>query len=173
MKNLKYFVVLVTASLILSSCATIVGGSKYWAKVQVPDHPTAKIKYGGAFKGHGEANFLARRTAANNFSIVVQKEGCEEQKFDFKKRKFRGGALVGTIVGWTFLFSIPGGVVPIPAGLVVDGASGAFWKPDISEKGVSKQDYKHYVYHIDYTGCENTAGDDVEFRIEDRVEDND
>ena len=35
-------------------------------------------------------------------------------------------------------------------GVAVDAATGAWWKPDITEKGVSKIDYDHYLYTIEY-----------------------
>ena len=37
--------------------------------------------------------------------------------------------------------------------------SGAVWKPDVSEKGISQENYKIYSYNIDYIGCPTTALD--------------
>lgn len=144
---LFYFVILCA----MTSCATIVGGKRYWAKVQVPDYPSAKIEYKGVYQGEGEASILVERREANNFSVTVKQEGCETEEKNFTQRSFRGWAFVGTVVGWTGL--IPGTFIPLPWGIAVDGATGAWWKPDINEKGVSKVDYKHFVYRIEYTGC--------------------
>ncbi|MEO1098759.1 MAG: SHOCT domain-containing protein, partial [Bacteroidota bacterium] len=65
------------------------------------------------------------------------------------KRTFRGWSFVGTLFGWTGIIN----GIPIPWGIIVDGATGAWWKPDISEKGVLKIDHNHFLYNIDYEGC--------------------
>ncbi len=138
---------------LFSSCATIIGGQKYWAKVQVPDYPTAKIEVDGDYQGTGEASLLVERRKANTFSVTIKQEGCETETRNFTQRVFRGWAFVGTVVGWTGI--VPGTFIPLPWGIAVDGMTGAWWKPDINEKGVSKVDYKHFVYRIDYTGCKD------------------
>lgn len=148
-KNGFYFLMLLAFTYLFSSCATIIGGNKYYAKVQVPDHPNAKIEYKGVYKGTGEANFKAKRKEANNFSVTIKEDGCETQTTDFTQRKFRGWAFAGTVVGWTGLLQ----GIPLPWGVVVDGANGAWWKPDINEKNVTKEDFNHYIYRIDYSGC--------------------
>ncbi len=172
MKNLFHFLALLAIASIMTSCATIIGGSKYWAKVQVPDHPNAKIEYHGNYQGTGEASFTAKRSEANQFSVTIKEEGCETETKNFTNRSFRGWAFFGTVVGWTGLTINGGPWLPIPFGVIVDGPTGAWWKPDINEKGVSKQDYKHFNYQIDYTGCKsNTStiikqGDDSNSRID-------
>ena len=153
MKNLFYFLMLLATASILSSCATIIGGSKYYAKVQVPDHPNAKIEYKGDYQGTGEATFKAKRRKANNFSVTVKEEDCETQTIDFTQRQFRGWAFVGTVVVWTGVISTAPYI--LPWGIATDLATGSLWKPDINEKGVTKQDFNHYIYRIDYTGCKD------------------
>ena len=127
----------VATVLFLSSCATIFGGEKYNAKVYVPDHPNAVISVDGQYKGKGEANFKVKRKYADRFKITVEEENCEPETTLFTSRTFRGWALTGTIVGWTW-------------GVIVDAATGAWWKPDITEKGVSKIDYDNFLYTINY-----------------------
>lgn len=151
-KNLLYLIGLIVLSASFSSCATIIGGSNYYAKVQVPDHPDAKIEHKGSYKGTGEASFKAERRDADNFSITVKKEGCEDQTKTFTQKSFRGWAFTGSLLGFTGL--VPGTFIPLPWGIAVDAATGAWWKPDINEIGVTKQDYNHYIYQIDYTGCD-------------------
>ena len=155
MKYLFYFLALLAIASIMTSCATIVGGSKYWAKVQVPDHPYAQIEYNGDYQGTGLASFRVSRSDANKFSVTIKETGCETEIKNFTKRSFRGWAFVGTVVGWTGLTISGGTWLPIPFGVIVDGSTGAWWKPDIKEKGVSKLDYKHFNYKIDYTGCKS------------------
>ena len=155
MKNLFYILVLLGISGIFSSCATIVGGSKYVARVQVPDHPNAKIQYQGNFQGTGVASFKVKRKNADKFSVTIKEDGCEDQTKNFTQRQFRGWAFFGTVVGWTGFTK--GSYIPLPFGVVVDLATGALWKPDVNEKGVVKVDYKHYLYQIDYSGCKSTG----------------
>ena len=155
MKSLFYLLALLVIAVIMPSCATIIGGSKYWAKIQVPNHQNAKIDYKGIYQGTGEASFKANRSEANQFSVTISEEGCETESKKFTHRSFRGWAFVGTVVGWTGLTVNGGPWLPIPFGVIVDAGTGALWKPDINEKGVSKQDYKHFNYYIDYTGCKS------------------
>jgi hypothetical protein len=154
---------LFVVSTFFTSCATIAGGSKYYAQVHVPEHHDARIEHNGIFKGTGTATIRAMRKEANNFSITVKKDGCETQTTTFTQRTFRGWAFAGTIVTWTGL-TVNGAFLPIPFGAIVDGATGSWWKPNVREKGVSKVDYKNFVYNIDYTGCDTDiqSSNDVE-----------
>jgi len=149
MKNFLFIMMTLVIASVVSSCATIIGGSKYYAEVQVPNHPNAKIEYKGRQEGIGEASFKARRKEANQFSVTIKEEGCETQTADFTERKFRGWAFAGTVIGWTGLY----GGIPLPWGVATDLATGALWKPDVNEKGVRKEDFNHFTYTIDYTGC--------------------
>ena len=101
-KGISWLLVLVICT-IMSSCATIIGGAKYNAKVLVPQHPQAAISYNGVYKGAGEANFKVKRRDANKVIITVQDEGCEPKTQEFKGRVFRGWAFAGTVVEWSQL----------------------------------------------------------------------
>ena len=147
MKKFLVFLCFVAIASCFSSCATIIGGAKYNAKVQVPNHPNAIISVNGEYKGQGEANFLVKRRDANKLDITVQEENCEPETTHFSKRAFRGWAFVGTLVGWT---GITPNYIPLPWGVVVDACTGAWWKPDVTEKGVSKIDYDNFLYTITY-----------------------
>jgi len=142
--------VLATFSL-LTSCATIIGGSKYYAHVKVDDYPNAKIEYKGTYQGAGNAVIKTKRAEANKFSVTIKEDDCETQTINYTQRIFRGWAFAGTIVGWTGIIS----GIPLPWGVAVDLSTGALWKPDITEKGVTKTDYKRYNYIIDYSGCKD------------------
>ena len=149
MKNIISILAWLSLALSLQNCATIVGGSKYNAHVLIKDHPQATISYKGEFKGTGGATIQAKRKEANKFSITVAEKGCAEQTVNFSSRSFRGGAFVGTVIGWSGLLS----GIPLPWGAAVDLMTGSLWKPDVNEPGVSKTDYKNYTYLINYTGC--------------------
>lgn len=146
---LKIVAIVAITSIFLSSCATIIGGSNYYAHVTVINHPNATIRYKGKIMGSGSAVFKAPRKEAHSFSVKIKEEYCEEQIITYSQRSFRGWALLGSIVFWTGLIN----GIPLPWGVAVDAASGALWKPSIYEKGVSKSDYKHFNYSIDYNGC--------------------
>lgn len=147
-KRFLLFLFSVVTAFSFSSCATIIGGAKYNAKVQIPGHPDATISVDGQYKGQGEANFLVKRRDADKLSITVQEENCEPETTHFTRKAFRGWAFVGTLVGWTGI--VPYTYIPLPWGVAVDGITGAWWKPDVNEKGVSKIDYDHFLYTINY-----------------------
>lgn len=130
-----------------SSCATIIGGAKYNAKIQVPNHPTATITVNGDYAGQGEANILVKRKDADKLTVTVKEENCEPETTRFNSKSFRGWAFAGTVLGWTGMIG-PG--IPLPWGVVVDGCTGAWWKPDETEPGVRKIDYDHFLYIINY-----------------------
>lgn len=140
---------LLLASIFLTSCATIVGGRTYKAHVVVTNNQFPDIYYNGQLKGKGEATFEVERKEANRLMIILEHEGCETQIKQFNKRKFRVWACVGTLFTWTFITN----GIPIPAGLVVDLANGSIWKPDKNEKDVFKKNFDEYTYRVDYTGC--------------------
>ncbi len=145
-----FFVFLLLNMTFLSSCATIIGGSRYNAHIIVLDRPNAKIVYQGNVYGTGNATIKVSRQQASMFSFSVKEEGCAEQKFTYQKRSFRWWALVGTVIGFT---ATPNGV-PLPWGLGVDLLTGALWKPDVTEKGLSKINYKNFKYEVNYTDCD-------------------
>lgn len=138
------------------SCAVIVGGSKYYAHVVVEDHPDAAIKYEGITRGYGSVTLKVPRKKANNFVITVSEPGCPTIQRQYTERIFRGWSFVGTLVTWTGLTINGGPWLPIPFGVIVDGPTGAWWKPDENEVGVSKTDYKNYNYNIIYNECDTT-----------------
>jgi hypothetical protein len=152
-RKIMVYLMFVSLAVLFLQCATIVGGSRYIAHVTVPDRPKAKISYNGNQMGFGDARFLVKRNTADKFKITVQEPGCEEQTFQYYTREFRGAAFVGTILGWTGVLVSNGTIIPIPWGVIVDLATGAVWKPNIMEPGVTKEDYKNFGYKINYTGC--------------------
>ena len=135
-------VILSICALLFSGCATIVGGSKYTAHIVITDKPNAKIFHHGEFIGTGSAYINVKRNEANNLSFTVKEEACGEQKYNYVSRTFRGWAFAGTILTWSY------GV-----GLIMDLATGALWKPNVMEKGVSKENYKNFRYQVNYASC--------------------
>jgi hypothetical protein len=141
--------IIVFIALLFSGCATIFGGSKYYAHIVVNDNINAKIFYKGEWKGTGSTVLKVKRNEANNFSFTVKEDNCPEKKFYFVSRSIRGGAFAGSILGLTGLIN----GIPIPFGAFIDLATGAVWKPNDNEKGISKEDYNNFAYHVTYETC--------------------
>lgn len=150
MKKRISWLTVIAISVLFSSCATIIGGAKYNAKVLVPNHPKATISYNGEYKGMGEANFKVKRRDADQVMITVQDEGYEPQTQAFMGRVFRGWSFLGTALGWSGFLTAGETTLFIPWGIAVDAITGAWWKPDTSEKGISKEDFDHFIYTIPY-----------------------
>jgi hypothetical protein len=139
---------------ISQGCATIAGGGNYYAHVAVEDHPFATIKHNDIIRGQGKITIKVPRKEANSFVLTISEPGCPTIERKFNKRVFRGWAFVGTIVTWTGLTVNGGAWLPVPFGLMVDGPTGALWKPDVTEDGVVKIDYKNFHYTINYPECD-------------------
>lgn len=135
------------ASYVLSSCGTIVGGSRYTAHLLTRDRPEAKIYYNGNWIGTGGAIVELKRAHANRLSFLVKEDGCEDQTFTFNSRTFRGVPLVIDIL-WVLPSYLISGV-----SLITDLSTGSFWKPNKAERGITKLNYDNYQYTLDYLGC--------------------
>lgn len=137
-------------------CALIVGGSNYRANIVVENHPNAAIKYDGLIRGYGNTIIKVPRKEADNLVIIVSETGCPTIQRQYNSRIFREWAFLGTLVTWTGL-SINGGPwIPIPFGVITDGVTGSWWKPDVKENGITKIDYKNYNYNIIYKECDKS-----------------
>ena len=143
-------VILLICILVLNQgCALIFGGSNYYAIVEVKNNPHATIKYAGVAQGRGAATIKVPRSNADRFLFTVEDDYCPEERFEFKSRAFRGWSFVGTVIFWTGVYA----GIPLPWGVLFDGAFGAWWKPSIHEKGIEKMDYKHFRYKVNYENC--------------------
>src|ERR1043166_2113660 len=107
--------------ILFSSCATIVGGSRYNAHIVVNEHPAAKSSYHGVYQRAGNVTVKVKRSEADRFTFTVKEEGCPEQKYTYTHRTFRGFAFAFTILGWTGVVN----GIPIPWGVMMDLATGA------------------------------------------------
>lgn len=70
-KSILFITVVVIIAIFFSSCATIIGGANYYAKVQVPGYPNAQISVNGQYKGEGEALFEVKRKDADKLYITI------------------------------------------------------------------------------------------------------
>lgn len=136
----------------VSSCATIIGGSRYNAHIRVSNDPRAKITVDGQFVGRGEAVVPVKRSMANKFSFVVESDECDPEPHTYTTRTFRGWAFFSSLIFWTGSTSSG---IPLPFGIVIDAATGSLWKPNTNERGVTKINYKNFQYLVTYNGCEN------------------
>ena len=147
--NKKKTITLFQASLLLiffsllSSCATITGGSYYNATALVPDHPSATVTHNSMQATHGQALVRIMRRNADKVSFVVEEKGCKPQTFSFHQRKFRSAAAIGNL-GFIFY---------MPITVLCDALTGSWYKPDVTETNVSIKDTKSYIYTLDYSSC--------------------
>lgn len=139
-KTLLILLLCATFGLLFSSCATLVGGAKYNAHVQVPNHPDAKVTVNGQYLGNGQVTASLNRRDCNQVNIIVQEGDDEPQTVLFSGRKFRTGTLIADFF------------LPIPPGtIILDAITGAWWRPDDGDSRITRQDVKNYVYTITYT----------------------
>jgi len=134
----------------ISSCATVFGGSKYKAEITVHNNQKARIIYQGKVIGEGTADLQILRKDADKVVFKVVESGCEEQSFAYKRKSFRTGGFIASLL----LTPLVNGF-PVPLWVIVDAAAGSYWKPDVTEGGVNKIDYKYYEYKLFYDGCKN------------------
>ncbi len=80
--NQRYAFILIATLVFFSSCATICGGSNYYAHINIEGHPKAHITCNGLERGMGQAVFKVKRSNADKLLIVVKEDGCEQQTFD-------------------------------------------------------------------------------------------
>jgi len=137
-RHLFVLLVLSAFGLSFSSCATIVGGAKYNAHVEVPDHPDAKITVNGQYLGNGQVTASLNRIDCNQVNITVQDGNDEPQTTMFSGRKFRTGTLIADILAF------------FPGGLIIDAITGAWWRPDEGDSRITRQNVKNYLYTITY-----------------------
>ncbi len=142
------FIFLTVGVLFFSSCASIIGGADYRANIEVDDEK-AKIYYNGTFVGTGSGTVMVKRKNANKFTFTINKEGCETKRYSYYTRTFRGWAFVGSLFGWTFVIN----QIYLPIGIAVDLLNGAYWKPNLMERGITKINYKTYKYNVKYPNC--------------------
>jgi hypothetical protein len=101
--------------------------------------------------GRGEAVVPVKRNQANRFSFTVESDECEPEVHTYNTRTFRGWAFFGSLIFWTGTTSSG---IPLPFGVVVDAATGSWWKPNTNERGVTKMNFKNFQYLVSYEGCE-------------------
>ncbi len=71
-------------------------------------------------------------------SSTQEENDCEPETTQFKRKKFRGWSFAGTIIADQI------------EGIIIDAATGAWYKPDVTEPWVTKIDYDNYLYTIEY-----------------------
>src|ERR1051325_10544875 len=99
-KFLKRIALLLVISVVSSSCATMFGGSKYYAQILVPKSK-AEIVYNGEVIGTGSAFVKVKRKDASKFLFTVQEKGCRPQTYRYTSKSMRGWAFAGTLIMWT------------------------------------------------------------------------
>lgn len=118
-KLIKNFI-LIIFPLVITSCATIVHGSRQQVAI-VCDPKRAKIDIDGTSLGH--TPYLARLTRRNNHLLKIELEGYLPYEITLKRK----------LDGWIFGNILLGGVI----GIVIDAATGSMYK--LSPKDVTAQ----------------------------------
>jgi len=142
MKNFILLFLVLMAGFFLSGCASIVGGSRYFANIEVPSNPDAEIKYMGMVVGRGRAMVEVERDNANKFSFLVTEDGCDPINFNFYTRDFRGWAMVGSYFSFGLI------------GLLVDAVSGACWRPDLGDPRIHRLSTRNFLYQVNLPPCD-------------------
>ena len=122
---------MIAVALVMSSCATMFGGSKYYATFEVEGHQNAEVKVSGYGKVSQGEKVKLRRHGAKTVSISEQ--GCE------KMTKTYGNTFNATsVVNLPFNLLIGAGI---------DAATGAMFTPQTGED-VYKKKNKHFEYVV-------------------------
>ena len=154
--SLAFIAVLV---ILLPSCATVFGGQKYNALVEVEDHPNAKIYYKGKKIGTGNAVVQLPRAQSNRLVFTLMEDGCPDQNISFTTRKVRGGVVVASIISDILWF-------PFIFNNIVDIATGAYFKPNDTDKMIVKNSHDSYSYNLNYSDCSKANIDKEEYVTE-------
>lgn len=135
--------VLVLMPAVLQGCGVLFGGTHFNGEVVVRNNPSVNIRVEDRFVGRGTA--LGRFSRGRPLKVQLQQEGCEPQQVVFPNRVRTANFLLSFLT-WSVL------------GAVVDVVSGASYKPDHKNNpNVTRENYKTFVFVVDYTGCRNTA----------------
>jgi len=113
---IKSLIVLIGASLLFSSCATILGGSKDNTKVRNGYPPNASVYYNGNHVGEAPTNVRVPKNARQgNSRIEIKADGYESATIHMTRK---------VSVGYTILDIATGGIW-----LIIDFATGNIYKP--------------------------------------------
>ena len=126
----------------MPSCASMFGSSNYNMNIQVND-PNADIYYNNQKIGTGTAQKSIKRKKADEVSLTIKKDGCEEQIENFDTSVLRGWSIVGSAITW--------GIV----GIAIDGLTGSWHKPDCNDMRIQKENCMNYIYKVTYKGCKD------------------
>lgn len=137
--SFSVFAVIISASILLTSCGVIFGGSKYQGRIVAKNHPNAQIYVDGEKLGNGDVTSTFKRN--KELRVELREEGCENKVQVFQNR-FRTGNFILSLL--TF------GLV----GIAVDLGTGASYKPD--HKGnskIKKINTKKYEFTVENENC--------------------
>lgn len=129
----------------MQGCATLTGGSKYTAIIEVPGQPNASIYRENEFIGKQNAIIKVKRNDANKLHFNVRMEGFRDSTYRFCQKKVRTVPITATIILTVF-----GGYIGIASGIAIEGATGGAYKPDANEYGISKLNFDSYKYTLQY-----------------------
>jgi hypothetical protein len=130
-------IVILGIAILMNSCATIFGGTKYVAHV-TPSNKQADVYMNDIKYGTGDTKIKVKRS--NNLNLTLKAEVCDDLDKMYVKEA-RIPIVILSFLSWGLL------------GIIVDFADGAAYKPDVDIPGVQKIDDKNYKFIVDYVGC--------------------
>lgn len=131
---------LLVSILMLSSCATMFGGSYYSAAINVKDHPDAEIYVNGDKAGKGVVTGNYKRNEP--LVVEIMDEGCEN-----KEQTFGNTIRVGNVI----LSGITFGLI----GIGIDFVTGSIYKPDHKYvDSVEKIGDSNFHFQMEFDKCE-------------------
>jgi len=125
----------------------MIGGAKYNAQVQVNNCKNAEIQVNNNSINQGE-NFLQKRNKPLEI-LITNSHSVDSVLYTFNDNKFRLGLLCGSGILGTGVIA----GVPIPWALCLDYLTGSAYEPRQTSE-VVKTDFDHFVYKLDFGGCE-------------------
>lgn len=138
-KRISIVVMLLSMTVLFSSCGVMFGGSKYNGTIIAKDHPNADIYVGGKKIGTGQATALFPRD--QELTVELKEAGCETKTQTFAKA-FRTGNFILSVVSWGLI------------GLGVDLGTGASYKPDHKNNpAIKKVNTKDFTFTMDGPNC--------------------
>lgn len=133
------FMCLIVLGFMFSSCATIMYGPTYTAKVVVTNSQNTEIYVNNEYKGVDSVSFQWKRKLADNINITLREQNYDDQTFTYNTKDIAAGTIIGNVI-----------LVGLIPGLIVDGITGSWYKPDTGAISIKQLNSQVYLYELIY-----------------------